>query len=99
MYHFHNFYFGVNTQIVERNFEILLHLNGIIFELSDRKETHLAMSPGAVLPQKERQQHQQASVVNDPPNINKSADLFKKGRMTSRFAILKKSKQASHFLR
>jgi hypothetical protein len=76
VYHFHNFYFGVNTQIVERNFEILLHLNGIIFELSDSKETHLAMSPSAVLPQQEWQQHQQASVVNDPPDIDKSADLF-----------------------
>ena len=76
MYHFHNFYFGVNAQIVERNFEILFHLNGIILELSDSKETHLAMSPSAVLAQKERQQHQQASVVNYPPDIDKSADLF-----------------------
>lgn len=74
-YHFNDFHFGSNTQMVEERFQVLLHLNGIVFHLSNGKDSQFAVLPGAMLFQEEWQQHQQPTVVNNPPDVDVAADL------------------------
>ena len=61
--------------MVEESVEILFHLNGIILGLSHAKYPQFAILPGAVLLQQEGQQHQKATIVHNPPDVNVAADF------------------------
>lgn len=62
--------------MIEEDLQVLFDLNGIVFHLCNGKDAHFAVFPGAVLFQQEWQEHQQATVMHDPPYINISANLF-----------------------
>ena len=62
--------------MVEESIEILFHLNGIILGLGHAKYPKFAILPCAVLFQQKGQQHQKATVVHNPPNVNVAADLI-----------------------
>jgi hypothetical protein len=38
--------------------------------LSDSEDSHLAALPSPMLLQKEREQHEEPTIMNDPPNID-----------------------------
>ncbi len=61
--------------MVEEGVEVLLHLDGVVLRLRDAEDAHLAVLPGAVLLQQEGQQHEEAAVVDDPPDVDVAADL------------------------
>ena len=62
--------------MVEESVEILFHLNGVILGLRNAKYPEFAILPCAVLLQQEGQQHQEAAIVHNPPNVNVAADLI-----------------------
>lgn len=74
-YHLDNLHLRFNSQMVQENLQILLNLNRIVFHLCDREYSHFAVLPCAVLLQQEWQQHQQAAVVNHPPDVDVAADF------------------------
>jgi hypothetical protein len=43
--------------------------------LGDAEDPELAVLPGAMLLQQEGQQHEETSVVNNPPNVDVAFDL------------------------
>jgi hypothetical protein len=43
--------------------------------LGDAEDPELAVLPGAMLLQQEGQQHEETSIVNDPPNVDVAFDL------------------------
>lgn len=61
--------------MVQENLQILLNLNRIVFHLCDREYSHFAVLPCAVLFQQEGQQHQQAAIMNHPPDVDVAADF------------------------
>lgn len=61
--------------MVEENFQILLNLNRVVFELCDREDSHLAVLPCSVLLEQEGQKHEQATIVHHPPHVNVAANL------------------------
>jgi len=67
--------------LVEECLEIFLHLDGVVRLLSHAEDPELAVLPGPVLLEKEGQQHQQSSVVNDPPDIDVALDLVARIRI------------------
>lgn len=76
-YHFHNFDFSFNTELVQEHLEVFLHLYRVIFHLSDGEDAHLAILPGTVLLQQEWQEHQHATIVHNPPDVNVARNLKK----------------------
>jgi len=71
-YHFDHFDFRRYPELVQERLEIFFHLNGIVVGLRNREYSQLAVFPGAVLFQQERYEHQDSSVVHDPPNIDRA---------------------------
>ena len=61
-------------EVVEEGLEVLLHLNGVVLRLCDAEDPHLAVLPGAVLHEEEGEQHEEAAVVHDPPDIDVTLD-------------------------
>lgn len=57
-YHFYNFNFRLNAQMIQEHFQVFFHLNRIVFHLSNSEDAHFTVFPCAVLFQQERQQHQ-----------------------------------------
>lgn len=74
-HHFYNFHFCLDTKMVQEHLQVLLHLDGVVFQLRHGEDSHLAVLPGPVLLQQEREQHQQAAVVDDPPHVDVSHHL------------------------
>lgn len=62
--------------MVEEHLEVLLHLDRIVLHLSNGKDSEFAVLPGAVLLQQERQQHQHAAVMYNPPDVDVPIDLL-----------------------
>ena len=56
--------------MVEERLEVLLHLDGVVLRLRDAEDPHLAVLPGPVLHEEEGQQHEEAAVVHDPPDVD-----------------------------
>lgn len=61
--------------MVQEHLQVLLDLDRVVLHLGHGKDAHLAVLPGAVLLEQERQQHQQATVVHDPPDVDVTGDL------------------------
>ena len=61
--------------MVKECLEIFLHLDRVVVDLRHAEDPELAILPGPVLLQQEWQQHEEAAVVNDPPNVDGSLDL------------------------
>lgn len=74
-HHLHNFHLRFDSQVVQENLQILLNLNRIVFQLCNREDPHFAVFPCAVLLEKEGQKHEQAAIVNHPPDVNVAANL------------------------
>ena len=62
-------------EVVEEGLEVLLHLNGVVLRLCDAEDPHLAVLPGAVLHEEEGEQHEEAAVVHDPPDVDVALHL------------------------
>lgn len=75
-YHFDHFDFRRYSELVQECLEIFFHLNGIVVGLCNREYSQLAIFPGAVLFQQERYEHQNSTVVYDPPNIDCARQLY-----------------------
>lgn len=75
IYHLDDFDFGLDTQMVQEHFQVLLHLNRVVLHLGDGKNAHFAVLPCAMLLEQERQKHQQTTIVDDPPDVDVAADL------------------------
>ena len=56
--------------MVEEGLEVLLHLYRVVLGLRDAEDPHLAVLPGPVLHEEEGQQHEEAAVVHDPPDVD-----------------------------
>ena len=57
-------------EVVEESFEVLLHLDRVVLWLCDAEDPHFAVLPGAVLHEEEGEQHEEAAVVHDPPDVD-----------------------------
>lgn len=75
-YHFNNFHLSLDSQVIQEHLQVFFDLNRVVLHLGDGEDTHLAVLPRAMLFQQERQQHQQATIVDDPPDVNVSGDLY-----------------------
>ena len=62
-------------EVVEEGLEVLLHLDGVVLRLRDAEDPHLAVLPGAVLHEEEGEQHEEAAVVHDPPDVDVALHL------------------------
>ena len=67
--------------MVEESFQVLLHLDRVVFRLGDAENPHFAIFPSAMLLQEERQQHEQPAVVHDPPDVDVALDLVARVRI------------------
>ena len=61
--------------MVEEGLEVLLHLNGVVLGLRDAEDPHLTVLPRPVLHEQEGQQHEEAAIVNNPPDVDVALDL------------------------
>jgi hypothetical protein len=91
-HHLNDLHFCLNSQVVEEDLEVLLHLDRVVLELRHGEDSQLAVLPGTVLAQQEGQQHQQTAVMHNPPHVNEAADLKrkKKNSNTSIVKVVKK---------
>ena len=64
-----------SPELVQESLQILLHLDGVVVDLGHAEDPQLAILPGAVLLQQEREEHQQAAVVHDPPDVDGTLHL------------------------
>ena len=71
--------------MVKECLEIFLHLDGVVVDLRHAEDPELAILPGPVLLQQEGQQHEEAAVMNNPPNIDVSLDLDHQRDVKGRF--------------
>ncbi|TNN76500.1 hypothetical protein EYF80_013365 [Liparis tanakae] len=69
-HHFYDFHHGVDTEVIEERGQVFLHLDAVVVQLGHGEDAHLALPPNLVLSEKEGQQHQHASVVDDPPDVD-----------------------------
>lgn len=66
---------GVDSQLVEELLEVRLHLHVVVLQLGDGEQTQLGIPPGLVLPEEEGKQHEQAAVVDHPPDVDVARGL------------------------
>lgn len=66
---------SVVPEVVEKGFQIFLHLDGVVLGLSNAEDSELAVFPRSVLLEQEWQEHEKATVMNDPPDIDVAADF------------------------
>ena len=71
--------------MIQEGDEILLHLNGVVLGLSHSEDPHPALPPSPVLLQEEGQQHEESSIMNNPPDVDVS---LKFGQILIDFLIL-----------
>ena len=81
-YHFDDINGGFYAEEVEELLEVLLDLDAVVLWLGHREDAHGGVSPHLVLSQQEPQQHEDASVVHDPP------DVYRAYTTTPRLCIL-----------
>lgn len=62
--------------MVQECLQIFLHLNRVVLDLSNSEDPQLAVAPSAVLLQQERQQHEQAAVMDNPPDVDVATNLL-----------------------
>ena len=67
--------------MVEERLEVLLHLDGVVLGLCDAEDPHLAVLPRPVLLEQEGQEHEEAAVVDDPPDVDVALDLVTRVRV------------------
>ncbi len=62
--------------MVHERLDILLHLDGVVLGLRHAEYPQVAALPSAVLLHEEWQQHEQAAVVHDPPDVDVALDAI-----------------------
>ena len=73
-YHFDNLHLGLNSQLVEEALQVTAHLQAVVLHLRDCEYAELAAAPNLMLTQQEGNQHQQAAIVDDPPDVDVARD-------------------------